>query len=91
MTPAARVPKEPKHYRLKQHLSAFAESMPPGTAVPTERALAAEFETSRTTVRQAIAELVVEGRLERTQGKGTFVAFPKLVQPLRLTSYTEDM
>ena len=91
MTQVARAPREPKHYRLKQHLSAFAESMPPGTAVPTERALAAEFETSRTTVRQAIAELVVEGRLERTQGKGTFVAFPKLVQPLRLTSYTEDM
>ncbi|HET7900660.1 MAG TPA: GntR family transcriptional regulator [Candidatus Nanopelagicales bacterium] len=91
MTDVARTAKEPKHYRLKQHLSAFADSMPPGTAVPTERALAVDFETSRTTVRQAITELVVEGRLERAHGKGTFVAFPKLVQPLRLTSYTEDM
>ena len=53
--------------------------------------LAAEFETSRTTVRQAMLELVVEGRLERVQGRGTFVARPKVAQRLELTSYTEDM
>lgn len=84
-------PREPKSYRLKQHLLSFVEAFPPGTAVPAERALAAEFGTSRTTVRQAISELVVEGRLERVHGSGTFVARPKLVQPLQLTSYTEDM
>ena len=65
--------------------------MPPGTPVPPERTLAAEFDTSRTTVRQALQELVVEGRLERIQGKGTFVAKPKVSQALQLTSYTEDM
>lgn len=63
----------------------------PGTPVPPERTLAAEFDTSRTTVRQALQELVVEGRLERIQGKGTFVAKPKVSQALQLTSYTEDM
>lgn len=34
---------------------------------------------------------MVEGRLERIQGKGTFVAKPKVSQALQLTSYTEDM
>nr|WP_241990180.1 GntR family transcriptional regulator [Streptomyces sp. AC1-42W] len=80
-----------KYYRLKRHLLDMTDTMPPGTPVPPERTLAAEFDTSRTTVRQALQELVVEGRLERIQGKGTFVAKPKVSQALQLTSYTEDM
>ena len=59
--------------------------------LPTERSLAAEFDVSRTTVRQALAELTVEGRLLRVQGKGTFAAEPKVAQRLQLSSYTEDM
>jgi GntR family transcriptional regulator len=85
------VAREPKYYRLKRHLLELTQSSPPGTPVPPERTLAEEFDTSRTTVRQALAELVVEGRLERIQGKGTFVAKPKVAQSLQLTSYTEDM
>ncbi|OIV35521.1 GntR family transcriptional regulator [Mangrovactinospora gilvigrisea] len=84
-------PRVPKYYRLKKHLLQMTETMPPGTPVPPERTLASEFDTSRTTVRQALQELVVEGRLERIQGKGTFVAKPKVAQSLQLTSYTEDM
>ncbi|GAA2920763.1 hypothetical protein GCM10020221_16170 [Streptomyces thioluteus] len=87
----ARIARVPKYYRLKRHLLEMTETLPPGTPVPPERTLAAEFDTSRTTVRQALQELVVEGRLERIQGKGTFVAKPKVSQALQLTSYTEDM
>ncbi len=87
----ARPARVPKYYRLKRHLLEITQTMPPGTPVPPERTLAAEFDTSRTTVRQALQELVVEGRLERIQGKGTFVAKPKVAQVLQLTSYTEDM
>lgn len=86
-----RTARVPKYYRLKRHLLEITETLPPGTPVPPERTLAAEFDTSRTTVRQALQELVVEGRLERIQGKGTFVAKPKVSQALQLTSYTEDM
>src|SRR5689334_12239161 len=86
-----RIARVPKYYRLKRHLLDMTETLPPGTPVPPERTLAAEFDTSRTTVRQALQELVVEGRLERIQGKGTFVAKPKVSQALQLTSYTEDM
>ena len=83
--------REPKFYRLKQHLEDLTNTLPPGSPVPPERSLAADFGTSRTTVRQAVHALVIEGRLERIQGKGTFVAHPKVAQPLTLTSYTEDM
>ncbi|MEU6852587.1 GntR family transcriptional regulator [Actinacidiphila alni] len=88
---AGRTARVPKYYRLKRHLLDITQTMPPGTPVPPERTLATEFDTSRTTVRQALQELVVEGRLERIQGKGTFVAKPKVSQALQLTSYTEDM
>jgi GntR family transcriptional regulator len=84
-------PRVPKYYRLKKHLVELTEALPPGSPLPPERSLAEKYGTSRTTVRQALAELVIEGRLQRIQGKGTFVAKPKVAQELQLVSYTEDM
>jgi GntR family transcriptional regulator len=86
-----RAQREPKYWGLKQHLLDMLRSLPPGSPIPTERSLAADFDVSRTTVRQALAELTVEGRLVRVQGKGTFAAKPKVAQRLQLSSYTEDM
>jgi GntR family transcriptional regulator len=86
-----RMLREPKYWGLKRHLLDLLSSLPPGSPIPTERSLAAEFDVSRTTVRQALADLTVEGRLLRVQGKGTFAAEPKVAQRLQLSSYTEDM
>jgi GntR family transcriptional regulator len=82
---------EPKYYAVKRHLLAFIGELEPGTAVPTERELALRMETSRTTVRQALGELVVEGRLVRRRGSGTYVAEPKITWPLYLASFTEQV
>jgi GntR family transcriptional regulator len=87
-SPGARIP---KYYVLKQALLDMTEQLPPGSAVPPERTLALTFDTSRTTVRQALQELVIEGRLTRIQGKGTFVAQPKLAMALEMTGFTESM
>ena len=84
-------PRVPKYYRLKKHLVELTQALAPGSPLPPERSLAEKYGTSRTTVRQALAELVIEGRLQRIQGKGTFVAKPKVAQELQLVSYTEDM
>jgi GntR family transcriptional regulator len=84
-------PRIPKYYRLKKHLIELTQVLAPGSPLPPERTLAERYGTSRTTVRQALAELVIEGRLQRIQGKGTFVAKPKVAQELQLVSYTEDM
>ena len=60
--------------------------------LPSERELSTRFGISRMTVRQALAELLQEGRLYTSVGKGTFVAAPKFHQNLRsLSSFTEDM
>ncbi len=45
----------------------------PGDKFPTQRALMAEYETSLATVDRALRELVAEGVLMRSQGRGTFV------------------
>ena len=87
---AERGTREPKYYAVKRHLLDLIDSMPPGSPVPTERLLTVQLETSRTTVRQALSELVGEGRLVRRQGSGTFVAEPKIDWPLQMTSFTEQ-
>jgi DNA-binding FadR family transcriptional regulator len=48
-----------------------------GARLPSEAQLCAEFEVSRTVVREAIASLRVEGRLRSRQGSGVYVAEAK--------------
>lgn len=59
----------------------------PGRRIAPETALALEYEVSRVTVRQAIAELAKDDLLERRQGSGTFVSHQQrpLVYDLNLT------
>lgn len=81
----------PRYYRLKESLLDRISELPPGSAIPTERAISDEYGVSRTTVRRALHDLFIEGRITREQGRGTFIAEPKIVQELTLTGYTEDM
>lgn len=84
----------PLYYQIKTRLLEAIESgqLSPGDRVPSERELTEQFSVSRMTARQALRELETQGYLYRIQGKGTFVATPKLDQPLAaLTSFTEDM
>ena len=66
---------------------------PVGSMIPTEKELSQMFDISRTTVRQAIGDLVQKERLHRTKSKGTFVAHPKTSQQFMHTilSYDDDV
>lgn len=68
-------------------------SYPAGTMIPTEKELSEMFNISRTTVRQAVMDLVQKEYLYRTKSKGTFVAHPKTNQSFMHTilSYDEDV
>lgn len=46
----------------------------PGSAIPNEEALCAEFGVSRITVRRAVADLEISGLLAKRHGRGTFVS-----------------
>lgn len=63
-----------------------------GEQIPSERELCKQFNVSRITVRQAISVVEKEGLLQAVQGKGTFVARPKIHQELQqITSFKETM
>jgi GntR family transcriptional regulator len=84
----------PLYYQLKEVILARIDSgqWQRGMRLPSERELCDQFQISRITVRQALTELESEGRLARDQGRGTFVAHPRIEQHLtRLTGFTQDM
>lgn len=81
-------PRVLKHQIVRASIEKLLDGLEVGATVPSERDLAVRFDVARETVRQALRELLVAGRIER-QGKTTLVAGPKLVLPLALGSYTE--
>ncbi|MCL4396052.1 MAG: GntR family transcriptional regulator [Chloroflexi bacterium] len=63
-----------------------------GDLFPTEEELCGKFHVSRITVRRATEELVREGYLVARQGKGTFVAKPKIQRHMpKMKSFSEEM
>ncbi len=77
-----------KPHAIRTALDDVLDGLGEGDRFPPERELATHFGVARETVRQALHELLVEGRIAR-RGRGTVVAKSKLVQPLSLKSYTE--
>lgn len=65
------------YHELINQLTEKIKSMELGEKLPSERQLCEDYEVSRTTVRNAISELELQGYLVRIQGKGTFVSKPK--------------
>lgn len=70
----------PLYYQIKQHIHdcIAQDSLAPGSMIPSERELCELYRVSRSTLRQAIQELIQEGLLERRRGIGTYVAQPKI-------------
>jgi GntR family transcriptional regulator len=77
-----------KHQVVRRRLDALLDELAPGDTFPAERDLAERYEIARETLRQALRELLVAGRIER-RGRTTVVAKPKVTLPLAMGSYTE--
>jgi GntR family transcriptional regulator len=83
----------PLYYQLKQALLADIRErgLKSGDRLPSEAAIEQNYHVSRSTIRQALNELTVEGQVRRIHGKGTFVAERRIVHIPFLTSFTENM
>jgi GntR family transcriptional regulator len=79
----------PLHQQLEQAIKAalLRREWLPGGRLPSEREWMQRAGVSRATVRQAIHSLEQQGILERRGGSGTYVALPKLEQPI-FTAYS---
>lgn len=60
-------------------------------SLPGERELVRIYDVSTITIRKALSELVNEGYLYRIQGKGTYVAKPKIDRVLTISSFTDEL
>ncbi|MFD4718090.1 GntR family transcriptional regulator [Streptomyces sp. NPDC058423] len=70
---------EPKYWHLKTVIGEALDSdFAVGEILPNERELAARFGVARATLRQALEQLELEGRLQRRRGVGTTVAPPRM-------------
>jgi GntR family transcriptional regulator len=84
----------PLHHQVFRDLRAAldAHEWKPGERMPTERELAARYGCSLITVRHALGELVRDGRIERTRGRGTFVLQPRIDRDIAGSmSFAEEM
>jgi GntR family transcriptional regulator len=85
----------PLYYQLEEMIKKeiAGGALQPGDMIPTELEIVDYFKLSRTTVRQALTELVSENLLYRKKGIGTVVAKPKIdLQYMgNMVSYNEQI
>ncbi len=84
----------PMHYQIEQDMRERIETgtWKPGQQLPTEQELCVLYKVSRTTLRQAINELVDEGLIIRERGKGSFIRDSTITAGARgLTSFSDEM
>jgi GntR family transcriptional regulator len=84
----------PLHHQVFRDLKSAldADEWRAGERMPTERELAERYGCSLITIRHALGELVREGRIERTRGRGTFVLQPRIDRNIAGSmSFAEEM
>lgn len=84
----------PLHYQLKEALldKIRHSGLRVGDRIWTEKELEIEYGVSRTTVRQALSEMVNMGIIRRQRGKGTTLVRPPIPELLpRLAGLTEEL
>jgi GntR family transcriptional regulator len=92
--PVDRSTRIPLYLQLADLLERWIESegLGPGAALPSEAELQEQHGVSRVTVRSALTLMERRGRIERHQGRGTFVSLPSMERDLvELTSFTEHL
>lgn len=80
----------PLHIQLKERLEKKIVTGDYKGKIPSERELMEEYYVSRSTVRQAVDQLVRDGILEKRRGKGTYVVLKPIQDWLGTLSSTTE-
>ncbi len=83
----------PLYYQIKEDIIRRIENeeYKTGEKLPSENEMQKIYNVSLITTRKALMELVNDGYIYRIQGKGSYVAEPKINRQLSLMSFTEEM
>jgi len=84
----------PLHHQVYLHVRDELDrgTWKPGDRLPPERELTERYACSLITVRRALGDLTRDGRLERMQGRGTFVTQPRIERDLGAAlSFPDEM
>jgi GntR family transcriptional regulator len=83
----------PMYYRIQKTILEQIQNglLQPGGQLPSEAEIAQQYQVSRITAKRALDELVRQGRAYRQQGRGTFVAQPRIREISGFRSFSEDI
>jgi len=83
----------PLYYQIEQEILREIQDrqMQPGDRLPSEAEIANRYHVSRITSRRVLADLVTRGIAYSQQGRGTFVAFPRIQTMSGFLSFSDDM
>jgi DNA-binding GntR family transcriptional regulator len=85
-------PTTPAHEVIERHLRQLIATASAGDRLPGDKDLSGQFGVSRMTARQAVSNLVSEGRVYRIRGSGTYVAREPVHRRVnRFLSFPEHM
>ena len=85
---------QPLYSQVEKALRKYIEDsdLKPGQPLPPEEQLQSQFGVSRNTIRRALDRMMSAGMIQRRQGKGTFVAEPKLeLEFTHVSSFTVEI
>lgn len=80
----------PLHIQLKNIILKLINNGDYQDKIPSERELTEEYDVSRSTVRKAVENLVLEGVLVKRKGKGTFISLKPIQDWLGQLSSTSE-
>lgn len=76
---------------VRTRLESLLDGVPIGGRLPGERELAQQLGVARMTLRRTVDTFVLDGRIERRPGSGTYLVRPAMARVAGLTSFTEDV